>query len=91
MALTAAQQRRFHAVGIRWLTDQIAAGNDRALYQLWKASAAQIKANITPYLNADKAGVVANQAAAPAAYAAQDAILAGIVTEIDAVLVDPNP
>lgn len=91
MALTVEQQRKFHSVGMQWLKDQIVAGNDRALYQLWKATAVQIKNNIQPYLNAEKTTVQAAQAGSAAAYAAQDAQLAATVTVIDAVLADPNP
>lgn len=87
MALTAAQQRRFHIAAFEWLRDQIKAGNDRALYQLWKANITQTKTSLTPYLNEDKLSAQATQASLPATDAAQTVI----INEVDAILADPNP
>jgi hypothetical protein len=91
MALTQVQQRRFHSAALRWLRDQLAAGNDRALYQLWKANATQTKAAIEPYLLADRSDVTSAQSGATTARAAEDAAWTATIAEIDAVIADANP
>jgi hypothetical protein len=91
MALTQTQQRRFHSAALRWLRDQIAAGNDRALYQLWKANVTQTKAAIEPYLLADREDVTDAQAGATTTRAAEDSAWTATVSEIDAVIADANP
>lgn len=91
MALTTAQQVEFSTLAAQWLRDQHAAGNTRAEYQLWKSTAAQVKAALAPYLAALRAQRVNDQSTATTLRAAQDTAWQAEIDALDAITGDPNP